>query len=156
MVVGGRGVLGREILVQRAAERGVDELNAPADAKNRLICLQSFPQHNLLQRIPFRAVRDEPLQRLLTVNLRRHIVSAGEEEAIAEPTELDQILLIRCEREDQREPARLPDSLQIAGQYPEAFFLVISQRRHANDRFHHKSLLKKKCRQRSRQASLSA
>ena len=72
----------RNILTQRAAEKHIDDLCAPADAQRRLPGSSEAFQQRQLRRIPLRL--QSPGRRIfLSVPLGLHIPSAGQQQRIA-------------------------------------------------------------------------
>ena len=132
------GLLGRQVLIQRAAHEGIDELHAPADAKDRLAALAEQGEQRALQRVPPGTGRGAEGLRGLAVQGRVHVVAAGEQQPVAKIEDLPGIVLVRLQRHRQRQRACCPQAVQIAGQHPDALKTVVPKGGHGNDRLFHR------------------
>ena len=72
----GTGVLGLDVLVQRAAKRHVDELQPPAHAKNGFACLRKGLDHGQVVQIAHAVAQPFLAQRLLAIAARPHVGTA--------------------------------------------------------------------------------
>lgn len=91
MVLNCRRVLRRNVLVQCPPKCSVDELDAPAYAENRLVGFYRLSEYDSFHDVPLFAAGNKPLQRFFMVYLRGHIVTTGEQKAIAHPGKLFQL-----------------------------------------------------------------
>ena len=76
------GQLRRDVLIQRAAERNVDELQAAADAEHRLALDGAFPEQLDLVQVANPVSRPFRPQRLLAVGGRAHVRAALQHQAV--------------------------------------------------------------------------
>ena len=130
------GALRRKILVQRAAERRVDELAAAADAEDGQTRPHRFLQQRKLQRVPFRAELHALVEPRFSVHGGVDVRPAGEENAAAEGEEPVEILAFAREGEDQGQPARHRYAPEIAGVHIGVAAALLERRRQCDQRFH--------------------
>ena len=132
------GLLGGQVLIQRAAHEGIDELHAPADAQNGLAALAEQGEQRALQRVPPGTGRRAERLRGLPVQGRVHVVAAGEQQSVAQAEDLPGVVLIRLQRHCQRQRACRAQAVQITGQHPDALQTVVPKGRDGNDGLFHR------------------
>ena len=91
-----------QVLVEGAAQSHIQELEAPADAQDGLVLLQSPVQEFPLQGIPGGAQLATGGLQGLSVQLRSDILPASEEKAVTEIRELGDVRSVRRQRQDDR------------------------------------------------------
>ena len=136
MMFHGAGVLGGEILIERAAQQRVEQLMAAADAQHRLVIAQRKLQHQPLHPVAGLGAVAADGQLFLAIDGRRNVVAAGEQEAVAGGTQLFQVGRILRQRKHDGNAARLCDAVHVAGQHPEALQPVVYQWNQTDQRFH--------------------
>ena len=139
LLVGG-GVhlfLAGQVLPEGASQRHIDQLDAPADPKYRLACLQCGPEQPQLHLIPAGHHQPAGGQLLLSIESGRHIRPSGEQNAVAQSRQLRQIVRVPGQGQHQRQGSCLLQRIEIRGHHPIAVPLHIHQRHKANDRFFH-------------------
>jgi len=115
-----------DVLVQASAERGVDELDASADAQSRLAEVQNaFAEDESLHPVPYIADFAAAVAFGFAVDGGVHVLAAGEEESVNEGGRPFQRGLGIGQRQDQRYRAGLLDAAHVAGQHPYTVLLFI-------------------------------
>ena len=94
-----RGMLRGQVLIEGAAQAGIEELDAPADPQHRLMLLQCLGEQAVFKSIPLFADLPAGLPGLLSVQLRGDVLPAGKENSIAQRKKPRDILFILRQRQ---------------------------------------------------------
>ena len=134
-----RGVLGGQVLVQRAAQVDVQKLDAPANAQHWLVLFQGQRQQLCLHGVTRGAGLTAGGRRGRAVQGRGDILAAGQQKSAAGVGQLAQSGVIVGQRQHNGQAARLLHAPHITGQHPVTLPLGIHQRHNSNQRPFHSS-----------------
>ena len=93
-----RGSFRWQVLVKSPAEHCIHQLMSPADAEHRLVPLHSAAQNVRVHAVPQSGHDPAVFGRLLSVQSRRNVLSAGQDESVAALQKIIQHILISGER----------------------------------------------------------
>ena len=94
-----RWMLRGQVLIEGAAQAGIEELDAPADPQHRFVLLQRLCKQAPFKGIPLFADLSAGLPGVLTIQHRRDILPSGKEKAITQRHKLRDILFILRQRQ---------------------------------------------------------
>ena len=135
-VAGVRGVLGGQVLPKGAAQGGVDELYAPADAQHRLVQRHGAAQDPGFHGVPARAGLAAFGDGGLAVEGGGDVLPAGQQEAAAKPAQAVQVGFVVGQRQHHGQPARRRHTLHVARQHPKAVPPRVHEGNQADQGFH--------------------
>ena len=128
-----------QILIEASTQEGVQELQSPADSKHGHSPFQCFAKKELFHLVAFPGRFPAFLHPFFPVEFGVDILSAGQEDSIAQFCCLDDFSLISTQGHDQGHSSRRTYAVQISRQHPQAFPANIHQWDNANHRFSHRS-----------------
>ena len=124
-----RRALLRKVLPKRAAVSDVHDLNAAADAEHRQVALHGAAQHARVHAVAQSARLPLGGERFGAIARGRHILAAGQDDAIAEVKKAVNLLRGVGQRQHHRHGAGLFQPFHIPRQHPIARFPRVVKRR---------------------------
>ena len=132
-----RVILGGEILIEVPSQSYVNQLNAPADAKNGLFLLHGNFQQRQFEGIPVKGYITAFFMGVLPKAEGVYIRPAGKKKAVAQGSQTENILLFQLQRKDQGNAASCSYSVQVGKTDIDFAAVRLMRRGDANDRFFH-------------------
>ena len=124
-----------QVLVQRTAHGGIDQLQPAADAEHRHVQAHGLVEQLLFELVP-RRTQLLTCCVLLPVEGRVHILPAGQEQTVHDAKQPFYIRILRTQGQNNGDAARAGNAVHIAGQHPDAALFFIIEWRNADYRFH--------------------